>query len=336
VKFIESSTADEMWLSAASEFKTSGNYSIQEGRGGETREIVHVAFTLREPRQHWVVSRQPPLNPAFALAEVVWILCGRNDSAFLNYWNSQLPQFAGLGDTYHGAYGYRLRRHFGLDQLERAYLALRHDPDTRQAVLQIWDPRIDLPDEGGRAASEDIPCNVTSLLKVREGKLEWMQIMRSNDLFRGLPYNLIQFTSIQEVLAGWLEIELGTYNHLSDSLHVYQRDYDYLATPSKVEVARNTDNLAVCKAKSDQYFSELNQRIECLMSTALTKQELLRLTTLDLLPQAFQNMLLILAAEVARRKGWQDLEHKVGNDCTNPALVQAWNNWLTRFGRSAA
>ncbi len=50
--------------------------------------------------------------------------------------------------------------------------------------------------------------------------------MRSNDHFRGLPHNLIQFTTVQEVLAGWLGISLGSYHHYSDSLHVYESDGD--------------------------------------------------------------------------------------------------------------
>ena len=88
---------------------------------------------------------------AFALAEVVWIMRGRNDSAFLNYFNRQLPLRAGHGATYNGAYGQRLRAAFGFDQLERAYLALRHNPNSRQVVLQIWNPQRDLPDQTGRA-----------------------------------------------------------------------------------------------------------------------------------------------------------------------------------------
>ena len=35
--------------------------------------------------------------------------------------------------------------------------------------------------------------------KVRQGKLEWSQIMRSNDVLLGMPYNFIQFTGLQEI-----------------------------------------------------------------------------------------------------------------------------------------
>ena len=61
----------------------------------------------------------------------------------------------------------------------------------------------------GNPSAEDIPCNLSSLLKIRKNQLEWMQINRSNDIYRGLPYNIVQFTTLQELMASWLGIEVG-------------------------------------------------------------------------------------------------------------------------------
>src|SRR5438105_846561 len=107
-KSFSSETADELWNDLASEFATGEASLEQASRVGQTRELLHVALSLSNPRQRWVVSRVPALNPAFALAEIVWILAGRNDSSFLNYFNSKLPQFSGTDKSYHGAYGHRL------------------------------------------------------------------------------------------------------------------------------------------------------------------------------------------------------------------------------------
>jgi thymidylate synthase len=239
----EADTADQVWRAAASELNGECVARAQHGRGGITQELLHVVFTIRDSRQRWVVSRYPAINPAFAIAEVVWILNGRNDAAFLNHWNPRLPQYAGDVDCYHAAYGFRLRKEFGFDQLARAYNALSNNPDTRQVVLQIWNPQIDFPDESGQPVSADIPCNVCALPKIRDNKLEWLQIMRSNDLPRGLPYNFVQFTCLQEIMAGWLGVGVGTYCHVSDSLHVYEKDVPDLQAFSPVEEAPSTDSL---------------------------------------------------------------------------------------------
>ena len=208
----EGPTADHVWQQLAEEFRAGDGVLVQPSRGGATKEILHAAVTINDPRQRWVASRQPPLNVAFALAEVVWIMTGRNDLAFLKAWNSRLPEYVGNGPHLHGAYGYRLRHHKGVDQVTRAYEALRNNPDTRQAVLQIWDSSIDLPQPDGTPVDKDIPCNVMSLLKVRDGKLEWLQVIRSNDLFLGVPHNFVQFMCLQEIMAGWLGVECGAYH----------------------------------------------------------------------------------------------------------------------------
>ena len=201
--------------------EASKNGGRQASRAGDTCEALHVAIEIEDPSQHWVLSRSPAVNPAFGIAEVIWILAGSNDANILNYWFPGLPHFSGDGATYPGAYGYRLRRHFGLDQIHRAFDVLNANPDSRQVVLQYWDGRTDLPCSNGVAQTSDIPCNVISMLKVRDGRLDWTQVMRSSDVCRGLPYNFLQFTMLQEMFAGWLDLQLGRYHHWSDSLHAY-------------------------------------------------------------------------------------------------------------------
>lgn len=312
IKVFEGSTADEIWQKATLEMLDDKNVQHQSGRGGTTRELLHVTFTLQDPRQRWIVTRHPALNPAFAIAEVIWILNGRSDSAFLNYWNSQLPRYAGNANEYHGAYGFRLRHHFGFDQLNQAYLSLRHNPD-------------------GRPVNADIPCNISSLLKIRNGRLEWMQIMRSNDLFRGVPYNFIQFTSLQEVLAGWLGVELGSYNHLSDSLHLYNKDAEVIDIGFLDNVKRNTDSLCLSKQESDIVLVKVSQYIEAMTVPTLLREELITLVAKLDVPSAFKNLLYIIAAEAARKRGWIPLSSEIVSKCSNPILLQTWERWFERF-----
>jgi thymidylate synthase len=325
-------TANEAWLKAAS-FLQNNDIEVrgQASRAGMTKELLHAAFSIQDPLQRWVVSRQPAINPAFAIAEVVWILTGSNDAAFLKYWNSQLPKFVGNADYLHGAYGYRLRKHFGLDQLERAYLALHSAPDTRQVVLQIWDGTIDLPTEDGQAADKDIPCNIMSALKVRDKKLEWLQVMRSNDLFRGTPYNFIQFTTLQEVMAGWLGIEVGSYNHISDSLHFYESDYEEGRLDVEVEAEKNTDSLALPKPESEQTFTVMKACLERMMHPELQSKELEMLVEQNDLTTAYKNLLTIVAAQAARKRGWLEAGSDIAASCTNLLLIQASQRWTARF-----
>ena len=321
-------SADNVWLQAAEAFRRSDGVRAQNSRGGPTQEILHVGISIADPRQRWVVSREPPLNLAFALAEIVWIMTGRRDLAFLDYWNRRYRDFVGSGPDLHGAYGYRIRHHLGGDQLERAYRALDGNPDTRQVVIQIWDSPSDLPAPDGTPADRDIPCNVAAMPKLRDGKLEWMQVIRSNDMMLGVPHNFVQFTAMQEILAGWLGVECGSYSQISDSLHVYDSDWDdVMSSTALPSVAPNDDSLALPRRESDRAFGELELLVEQLIDPATHPDAVEGLAFWDDAPQPYRNIAAVLTAEALRRRGLTDAASRTMSRCTNPAYLQLWSRW---------
>ena len=336
-QLFQSPTADGLWRQVASVLE-GGAAHEQASRIGTTREILHASLCVEDPRQRWVCSRQPALNVAFALAEVVWMVRGRNDAAFLNYFNTKLAYYAGDGATYHGAYGERLRAAFGFDQLERAYQALTNNPDNRQTILQFWDPRQDFPNSLGRAVAADIPCNVSALLKVRNQRLEWVQIMRSNDLHLGLPHNLVQFTCLQEILAGWLGLEPAAYHHFSDSLHLYEKDVGkFQMSTVAPTLATNTERLSLPKAESDRAFTALETAIECIITPSASFKVVALLAEAEAeLPTAFGNWLRVFCAEAVRRRGETNLARDLIAGCTSETLRQLYAAWLGRVTRTSS
>jgi len=324
-------TADEVWrLAFRGVTNNAAVGKAQSSRAGDTFELLHAILEVQDPRQRWVVSRRPALNPAFAIAEIIWLLAGSNDAAALNYWFPALPKYAGAGPTYPGAYGRRLRGHFGVDQLRRACDVLTATPDSRQVLLQIWDPRVDLPEQAGTPSSEDIPCNVCAMLKLREGRLEWTQVMRSSDIYRGLPYDLFQFTFLQELLAGWLGVNVGSYCHWSDSLHVYRKATQELRCEEDATQVLDTDSLTGVSGSED-LFRELYRRLVELTRPDLSAANVLDLSVLTEGSAAHQNLLRILAAESARRRNQLDIASEIMADCTNPQLIRVWSSWRDRF-----
>ncbi len=330
VTTIETRTANEAWCSACNTFLSGQFTKDQPSRIGDTKELLHATFHIENPLQRWVVSRMPAINPAFAIVETFWVLSGRNDSRFLEFWNRQLSNYAGKCNSYHGAYGFRLRRNLNFDQVDQAYCALKSNHESRQVVLQIWDSRKDLPWKTGRPRSKDIPCNLLAMLKIRENRLEWTQVVRSNDLFLGVPHDFAQFMMFQEIFAGWLGIEVGSYFHLSDSLHVYEQDLNKLELVSDIEEAPNTDSLGLSKRESEQVIGELCDRIRLLSRKRCSKKQLIDIADWQNSPEAYRNLLRIVAAESARKRKWKTQAITIANKCTNPALRQLWSRWLQR------
>lgn len=331
---VEADTADELWLKAAAWFESDGFATRQGSRCGNTIEVLHGALSLSNPRQRWIASRAPAINPAYALAEVIWIMNGRNDSAMPNYFNQRLPKYAGGGATYHGAYGFRLRQHFGLDQLQRAYLALLANGESRQIVLQLWDCKMDLPTDQGDPRAADIPCNVMSILKLREGRLEWTQIMRSNDLVLGLPHNIVQFTCLQEIMAGWLGVQLGEFNHYADSLHIYDCDEPIAERIDSCSLPRNNESIAVPKAASERSFVNLGTFADLLSSSAIDVAELLTAFNELEVDSSFRSWAAVLTADALRRRDARREMEAVMNGCSNPCLATLFERWLQRKSAS--
>jgi thymidylate synthase len=332
MKQFQSLTADRVWQDAVKELIERPEYQLN-GRNGITHEIVPCVLRIEDPRQRWILSRRPPYNPAFGLVEFIWMITGHNESRVVNYWNPALPKFAGSGDVYPGAYGFRLRYACGLDQIERAYHALSNVPETRQIVLQIWKPEIDLPASNGQPVSEDIPCNIISLLKVRDGRLHWTQIMRSNDIMRGFPNDILQFTMLQEVMAGWLGMQPGDYIHLSDSLHVYKQDLsNFSCVPTNSE-STDKESFSMTYNESNKIFSLIYADLVEVSKGGKKEDELREIFDRDSGRQAghcelIKDIMVVIGSDAASRHNYTDLSYYLVDSCADLDLKRASQAWL--------
>lgn len=326
-ELIAGKSANEVWEKAVNHLRN--EKETVPGRNGDVYELLHMLISIEDPKQKWVYSRVPPMSIGFALAELIWIMNGEADSRIINYWNPSLKKYAGNHEYYYGAYGKRIRSHYGFDQLNKAYQALQNVPESRQVVIQIYDTKIDFPIENGKPRDEDIPCNICSLLKIRQNKLEWSQTMRSNDVLLGLPYNFIQFTGLQEIVAGWLEIDTGTYNHYSDSLHLYLNDAKKIGIHDGTDI-KNTDSLALKKGESEGIFKEIYNRMRELIKKDNIEKDIYTLGKLDSEFLAYNNILFIISAYVAHKRRMYDLETELIKQCTNDLYCDMWDKWINR------
>lgn len=188
---------------------------IVSSRLGPVRDIGPAVFEMAEDGNRLSILKKRKFNPFFALAEASWVLAGRRDVHALETFISDMSKYSDDGVTLHGAYGFRLRKKYQRDQLERAVDLLRVDTASRRAVVTLWD----IDDLG--STSKDVPCNVIFFVKVRSGKVDLTVCNRSNDLYLGVPYDVFTFSVIQRYLAGKLGLPVGSQTHFTDSLHVY-------------------------------------------------------------------------------------------------------------------
>ncbi len=189
-------------------------------RGQKCLEISPLCVTARSPRKRLFGTPGRDENPLFAYIEGLWMLKGEDTPEMpahyvrqtLSYVNKQTGRFD-------GAYGPRLRNDSGIDQFDEVFRKLSADPESRRAVITLFDAVKDCDEE-----SLDIPCTIAIQFLLREESLDAITFMRSNDLFRGFVYDTVEFQWFQEILAGWLGVEVGRYVHFVGSAHVYLKD----------------------------------------------------------------------------------------------------------------
>jgi thymidylate synthase len=194
-------------------------------RGFPSRERLGVSFTIADAVQRHVTLPARRANPIFCFAEALWYLAGTNDLSFISYYAPGIKRYSADGRTLQGtAYGPRIFRYprVDLDQWARIGTVLREDPDSKRAVIQIFDPF-----ELRESSNIDVACTLALQFLIRDGALCVVGFMRANDAFRGMVSDVFSFTVLQELMARQLGVPVGTYHHQVGSMHVYDSDIEW-------------------------------------------------------------------------------------------------------------
>jgi thymidylate synthase len=214
-KFVGDSV-DDLMRSSIEELLRAGT-RITPSRGAAL-ELHPVALILTNPRAR--LSRTEARGRIFsALGETCWYLSRANDVQFIAYY---IDYYRHLGEpeAVWGGYGARLFDADGFDQVRYVIEKLRAAPDTRQAVVQIYDH------EDVAAPHKDVPCTCILQYLLRGGRLDSVAYMRSNDARLGVPHDLFAFTMLQELIARSVGADVGTHTHLVGSYHLYESDME--------------------------------------------------------------------------------------------------------------
>jgi thymidylate synthase len=193
------------------------NYdTISSPRGSEVRERIADQYSVPMPAYIDLDARK--VNVPFMFAEAAWIISGSNRLEDIEPYMKIYSRFSDDQVFLRGAYGPKI-----VDQLGYVVDSIETDNDTRQAVINIWRER--------PAASKDIPCTTNMQFLLRDGKLNMVTTMRSNDIVLGFTYDVFTFSmvakSVQLLLrARGIESELGLLTVTAGSLHIYERHYE--------------------------------------------------------------------------------------------------------------
>jgi len=213
---------NQLFVEALWRFKTSS--VLTQTRNGEAYRIEEPVLTkITNPCERVLFYDRRDANPIFHLMESIWMLAGRDDVAFLEQFNSNIGQFSDDGERFNAPYGHRIRHRFGFDQLKAVIDHLKYTPNSRQAVIQLWDT------DDFNKSTLDKACNTSIMFSLVNGRLDMLVTNRSNDFWWGYcGANPVHFSIIQEFIAIALSVPVGCYYTVSNNLHFYTKLYDAL------------------------------------------------------------------------------------------------------------
>jgi thymidylate synthase len=187
----------------------------------QTKELIARNTRLERPLERYLYVPKRHNDIVAQFAESLWVLAGRNDIAWLKKYLPRAPLFSDDGETWRGAYGPRLRRWGSIDQIDAVRKLLLADRTSRQSVMTLFDPALDY------VPSKDIPCNNWLGWIIREDRLHMSAALRSNDVWWGFSgVNAFEWSVLHEMLAYWLNAEVGQADYLAMSFHLYSDHFD--------------------------------------------------------------------------------------------------------------
>ena len=184
-------------------------------RGQKTREIEDAIIRIDDVYNTLPMNVKRKAVPGIGAVEACQLLSGTSFPDLVMMVGPQFKNYAEDNGVFHGAYGPRTN-----GQYHAVIERLKNDPDSRQAVVTIWNPQYDL-----QWNKRDYPCTILHQFRIRDNKLNMSVYMRSNDVWLGAAYDFFQFTRVQIAMASVLGIEPGKYAHHVGSLHIYEQHY---------------------------------------------------------------------------------------------------------------
>ena len=216
-------TFDTIYRDLIKKILTEGIEEENSRTGHKTKALPGITFSLDLEKDGFPILtlRKNPFRSA--IAEQIWFISGsRRPDEFLQKFTKIWDAFTEEDGTVAAAYGYRWRSHFGRDQLESLIELLKKDPSSRHGVVITWDPK----DDGyGGTPKKNVPCPYTFTVNIIGGRLNLHNMVRSNDMMLGCPFDVFGFALLQSILAQHLGVRPGIYTHTISNAHIYDIHY---------------------------------------------------------------------------------------------------------------
>jgi thymidylate synthase len=219
VVIIKGQNVNEVFVKVSKALLSEGHRN--DPRGLLTMELCDAWLIIEDVSNPVVSLPERDINIRYLMGEMEWYNSGSLLAKDIHKYSKFWTTLADSNGTINSNYGFLalIEKWSGKSQVEWCINSLKKDKHTRQAVINYNQPRHKY--EGVK----DFVCTLTQQFVVRNGKLDMVVLMRSNDLIFGLTYDIPWFVSVLRTVSEATGIPMGTYNHYASSLHVYEKHF---------------------------------------------------------------------------------------------------------------
>lgn len=182
------------------------------------RELLFWAGTVDAQDVNLLRNKRRHMDVSYAWAEVLWYLSGESNIRRIVPYAPQYVKWAQNGNA--GGYAYGNRVQWPVNQLQACLELLSAQPETRRAAMSILHPQDALQ---AHWTPYSHPCGLSWVFYVRDGLLNMMATVRSQDLWLGMPYDVFANCQLLKLMASTLGLAPGEYMHVVGSLHIYDK-----------------------------------------------------------------------------------------------------------------
>ena len=202
---------------------------IASPRNMEVKEIRDCTIKVNKPMVNLFNNefRSSPIK--YISAELFWYFSGTNKSKFIENYASLWSKIKNPdNETVNSAYGHLIfsnKNEHGLTQYQWVIDSLKKDKESRQAFMHFNTP------EHQWFGNKDQVCTLQALFHIRDNKLHMTLTMRSNDVILGFMtdwafFSVLQYHVYLHLKEYYPELKMGSYTHISHSMHLYAKHYD--------------------------------------------------------------------------------------------------------------
>lgn len=201
---------------------------ITKPRGLEVKEIKNAIIKVDEPMYNLYENSARSSPKKYCAAELLWYFSGTNDPTFIEKYASLWKKIKNEDGSVNSAYGNLIfweKNEHNITQYQWVIESLKKDKDSRQALMHFNKPHHQF------FGNKDQVCTISALFHIRNNKLLMTLTMRSNDAIYGFMTDWVFFSILQyhvylHLKKYYPNLELGSYTHISHSMHLYKKHYD--------------------------------------------------------------------------------------------------------------